>query len=419
MYSRIYLDHVAEKLSKQFSKDFKLIEEDTKLVLMIVKIVSENISNNKLISKADCKLLISEEVEVGDKLEMPYTESNLSSILELAKSELTILEQGKARVIQSRNKRDELSEKGIISGALLLCTIKRILPLGDLLLYNERIPETKIFLSKRDALVNEFYKEGLEIYVVVTTINIIGKTASVNVTRRSTQVAKELILQSTLFTDTEGVQITNIARIPGRGVRAFIKGDFSKFLGTKGANVRGVSDLLNREFIRFLRWDPSLPIRVINSLIYDGDILDIYYPDESEDGAENKWILVVEESKYSQMLRNKAEALTFTRSLTGVEVKLVTESYLDTEHKTPKYEGFIFLGCNDLVQRYYLLALNKIGIYSDDDLVSRFRSTNLIPDKDYIGSLIDKLYTVSCPNCECTIGINSNECPNCGGKLNG
>ena len=419
MYSRIYLDHVAEKLSKQFSKDFKLIEEETGLELVIVKIVSKDVNNNKLISMADCKALTSEEVEVGDKLEMPYTENNKEAILELAKSELAILEQGKARVIQSRGKRDELTEKGIISGALLLCTIKRILPLGDLLLHNDRIPDVKIVLSKRDALVNEFYKEGLEIYVVVTTINIVGKTASVNVTRRSTQVAKELILQSTLMTDTEGVQITNVARIPGRGVRAFIKGDFSKFLGTKGANVRGVSDLLNREFIRFLRWDPSLPIRVINSLIYDGDILDIYYPDESEDGVENKWILVVEESKYSQMLRNRAEALTFTRSLTGVEVRLVTESYLDTEHVVPEYDGNIFLGCNDLVTRYYLLALNKIGIHSDDDLVNRFRSTNSIPDKEFIGGLIDNLYSVSCPHCECSISINSDSCPHCGGNIDG
>lgn len=417
MYPKYHLKNVESELSKRFKVNLILSQdEDGFLDVQVSKVVTKSTTNSKLISIEDAKKLGIENPVINDTVVIDIVnDEERDLILKSASSRLESMKMDGMRFNSYNKITSNLQEKGIVKGALLECTVSKALPLGDILLDCDRIPGISIVLP-RDKCISEQYIPGNNIYVLVDSITVVGNNATIYASRKNKNLIKELILQSTLMNDTEGIEIQKFARIPDRGSRVFISGDFSKFIGKNGSNVKSISDLINREFIRFLQYDSRLPIRVINSLVYDASVLDIYYPEET---GIDSWTLVIRSDQFKSILRGKAEALMFTKMLTGVRIKVQNESYTEVPHKEYVYDGELFKNDVELVKRYYCLAMNSVGITSDSDLISKYNSMN-IPDadKEYIKYLIHSNYDINCPYCGSKIGLNDKVCPECNADLN-
>lgn len=418
MYPKYHLKNVETELSKRFKLNLILTQdEDGFLDVQVNKVVTKDTTNSKLISLEDAINLGFQDPVVNSTVTIDIVnDEERDLILKTASSRLESMKMENIRFNSYKQITTNLQEKGIIKGALLECKISKALPLGDILLECDRVVGTSIILP-RDQCINEQYLPGEKIYVLVTNVSVVGNNATITVSRKNKNLVKELILQSTLFNDTEGIEIQKFARIPNRGSRVFISGDFSKFIGKNGSNVKSISDLINREFIRFLQYDSRLPIRVINSLVYDASILDIYYPEET---GTDTWTLVIRSDQFKSILRGKAEALMFTKMLTGVKIKIQNESYTEIPHKEYTYDGDLFNNDVELVKRYYCLAMNKIGITQDSELIDKYESLDIPEaDKEYIRYLINSNYDITCPYCGTKIGVNDKVCPECNADLNG
>ena len=416
MYPKYHLKNVEVELAKRFKLNLILTQDEGGFLdIQVSKVITEHTTNNKLISIEDAKSAGISDPVVNSTVTIDLDDDELKElILKTATSRLENLRAENMRFNSYKQITNNLQDKGIVKGALLECKIVKALPLGDILLECDRVIGVSIILP-RDQCISEQYLPGNSIYTIVTNVSVVGNNATITVSRKNKNLVKELILQSTLLNDTEGIEIQKFARIPDRGSRVFISGDFSKFIGKSGGNVKSISDLINREFIRFLQYDSRLPIRVINSLIYDASILDIYYPEET---GMDVWTIVVRSDQFKSVLRGKAEALMFTKMLTGVKIKVQNETYTDVPHKEYVYDGDLFRGDVELVKRYYCLAMNKVGIYSDADLISRYESLE-IPDadKEYIKYLIHSNYDIACPYCGCKISAGDKTCPECNADL--
>lgn len=411
-YSKYDLNSVSNFISKMYRYKFELMEINNELDLRMIKNVTFSRNDSKNITleyaKDHNKL-----AKLGDMITLEYNEPNKMEIINLAKSKLDSLTSERTMLVTNNERLVELTNLGIIKGSILECKVSKILPLGDIVLSCDRIPDIRINMT-RDQLINEVYdyESPNTIYVIITRISVIGSTVVLNASRRSTQLVKELVLQSTLLADTDGIDLVSIARIPDRGSRIFIKGPFSRFLGKSGSNVRGCSDLINREFIRFLPWDCRLPQLVINSLQYDCTVLDIYFPEETPD---RKWHLVISESEIRSVLKCRKEPLVFTKLLTGVQPWIEDECYLSIPHKEFKYEGIVLDSENEVIKRYYAYKFDDAGIKTDEDLIKNYKSVKVSTDEiEYIKNLIDQSYSGECPECGAKVGVTSEYCPECG-----
>lgn len=417
MYSIFDLRYVSKSISKFTRLPISINENPNgELEVYVVKLVSKSLTNDANIAIKDITDDISKgkKYRIGDKILVPYSRPDKDSILSQIKAELTNLEKKRLDLCKNDDRIKALYSIGITKGSLLKCTVVRLLPLGAIMLTCDRIPDINIMLNK-DKTITESYEVGKELYVIVDRFQTIGNSLTVLVSRRSKNLVKELLYESVASSTNNSSELVFISRIVDAASYVFINGPYGNYIGKSGENLNRVREKVNKERIRFIKWDPRLPVRVLNTLPENINIYDIYYPQET---GKPQWTVVINTDDFRKVLTRDAEVLKFIKLLNNKTVYLESENYLSTEHKPYEYTGQLLENEDEIIRRYYFYEFNAKGIYSDEDFYNLHTKLNLPEsDMEYLVNEWSSLYSVQCPVCNASVKITDKECPECGSKL--
>lgn len=417
MYSIFDLRYVSKNISKLTKLPISINEDpENGLEIYVVKTVSKSLTNEANISVKDMTddITHGKRYRVGDKIMIPYDRPDKESLLQQIHAELTNLESKRLELCKNDERVKGLYALGIVKGSLLKCTVTRLLPLGAILLSCNRIPDVTVMLNK-DKTINEVYEVGKELYVIVDRFQTIGNSLTVLVSRRSKNLVKELLYESVAASTNNSSELIFISRIVDEASYVFINGPYGNYIGKSGENLNAVRSKVNNERIRFLRWDPRLPVRVLNTLPETSNIYDIYYPQET---GKSQWTVVINTNDFKKVLSRDAEALKFVKLMNNKSIYLESENYLSTEHAPYQYDGHLLENEDDIIRRFYYYEFNAKGIYSDEDFYN-YHSKLTLPesDMDYLINEWSSIYSVQCPVCNANIKMTDKECPECGSKL--
>lgn len=300
-------------------------------VYALKEVVDGVTANSMQISLEDAKKLTDKKVKEGDLLKMDITaQGDFGRIAAQAARQVIMQKLGEAEknaIIK------QFSDK---VGTIISVFVQRVTREGDVIC---EVGKAKGVISKDDRIVNEFYRSGSTLKVLLKSIEDDGKGKVMMLSRSAPEFLKALFRVEVPEIESESVEIVSVAREAGSrskvAVRSIVEGvdPIGACVGQKGVRINAISNELKfgniEEKVDIILWDEDIETFIMNS-IRPAEALKV----ELVDKANQKAMIVVADAQQSLAIGKEGQNVRLSSKLTGWTLDIKSE----TEYKELKQE---------------------------------------------------------------------------------
>ncbi len=300
-------------------------------VYALKEVVAGVTANSMQISLEDAKKLTDKKVKGGDLLKMDITaQGDFGRIAAQAARQVIMQKLGEAEknaIIK------QFSDK---VGTIISVFVQRVTREGDVIC---EVGKAKGVISKDDRIVNEFYRSGSTLKVLLKSIEDDGKGKVMMLSRSAPEFLKALFRVEVPEIESESVEIVSVAREAGSrskvAVRSIVEGvdPIGACVGQKGVRINAISNELKfgniEEKVDIILWDEDIETFIMNS-IRPAEALKV----ELVDKANQKAMIVVADAQQSLAIGKEGQNVRLSSKLTGWTLDIKSE----TEYKELKQE---------------------------------------------------------------------------------